>query len=77
MANEDKFEHIVKNSQSILKLNAQYENHSYVAEFTKECSVMSIYGTYVLDGEADAKFFLGEIWSLLQAGPATNNVRRL
>ena len=34
---------------------------------------MFIYKTYVLGGEADAKFSLGEIWNLLQAGPLPNN----
>ena len=29
--------------------------------------------SYVLEGEADAKFSLGEIWNLLQAGPLPNN----
>ena len=49
----------------MLKLNAQYENHPYVEEFTKECSVMFAYGTYLLHGEADTKFSLGDIWNLL------------
>ena len=65
MADDDGFDHIVKNSQRVLKLNAQYENHPYVEEFTKQCSVMFIYGTYILEGEADAKIFLSEIWNLL------------
>ena len=35
---------------------------------------MFIYGTYVLvGGEADAKFYLGKIQNLLQAGPLPNN----
>ena len=34
---------------------------------------MFIYGTYVLEGEADAKFSLGDIWNLLQAGLLPNN----
>ena len=67
MADDDEFERIVENSQRIFKLNAQYENHPYVKELTKECSVMFIYGTYVLEGEADAKFSLSEIWNFLQA----------
>ena len=50
MAEEDEFEHILKNSQRVLKLNAQYENHAYVKEFTKECNVMFVHGTYVLEG---------------------------
>ena len=60
MADDDEFEHIVKNSQRVLKLNAQYENHPHV-EVTKECNVIFVYGTYVLEGEADAKFSLGDI----------------
>ena len=66
MADDDKFEYIVKNSQRVLRLNDQYENHPYVEEFTKECNVMFVYGTYVLEGEADAKFYLDDIWKLLQ-----------
>ena len=34
---------------------------------------MFIYRTYVLERKADAKFSLGEIWNLLQAGPLPNN----
>ena len=34
---------------------------------------MFVYGTYVLEGEADTNFFGGEIWNLLQAGPLPNN----
>ena len=61
MTNGDEFEDILENLQRVLRLNAQYENHPYVEEFTKECNVMFIYGTYVLEGEADAKFSLGDI----------------
>ena len=60
MADDDEFEDLAKNSQSILKLNAQYENHPYVQEITKECNFMFVYGTYVLEGGADAKFYLIE-----------------
>ena len=73
MTDDDEFHHIVENSQRVLKLNTQYENHPYVEEFTKESSVMFVYGTYVLEGEAHAKFSLGEIWNLLQAGPLPKN----
>ena len=59
MADDDEFDYIVKNSQRVLRLNAQYENHPYVEEFTKGFNVMFIYGTYVLKGEADVKFFFG------------------
>ena len=47
MADDDAFafDHIVTNSQMVLKLNAQYENHPYSEEFTKELSVIFVYGT--------------------------------
>ena len=64
MADDDGFDHIVKNSQRVLKLNAQYENHPYVEEFTKERSIMFVYGTYLLEGEEDANFSLVDIWKL-------------
>ena len=51
IADDDEFDDIVKNSQRVLRLNAQYENHPYVEELTKECNVMFIYETYVLEGE--------------------------
>ena len=76
MTDDDEFDHIVGNSHSVLKLNAQSENHplkNEFEEFIKECSVMFIYETYVLEGEADAKFSLSEIWNLLQADPLPNN----
>ena len=68
MADDDKLDHIVKNSERVLKLNAQYENHPYAKEFTKGHSVMFVYGTYVSEGEADAKCSLGDIWKLFQEG---------
>ena len=39
MANDDEFDHIVKNSQRVFKLNAQYENHPCVEKFTTKCHV--------------------------------------
>ena len=57
-------DYIVKNSQRVLKLNAQYENHPYVEEFTKERSIMFVFGTYLLEGEEDANFSLVDIWKL-------------
>ena len=36
MADDDEFDHIVKNSQRVIRLDDQYENHPYVEEFTKE-----------------------------------------
>ena len=76
MADDDEFDHIVKNSQRVLRLNDQYENHPYVEEFTKECNVMFVYGTYVLEGEADAKFSLGDIWNLFQGDYKAGNFCR-
>ena len=76
MADDDEFEHIVRNSQRILKLNAQYENHPYVEEFTKKCNVMFVYGTYVLEGEVDAKFSSGDKRNLFQKDPLRNNASR-
>ena len=73
MADNDEFEHTVKNSQRILKLYAQYENHSYVEEITKECNVMFVYETYVLEGEVDAKFSFDDIWNLFQEHSLPNN----
>ena len=73
MADDDEFEYIVKNSQRELKLNDQYENHPYAQEFTRECSVMFVYRTYVLEGEADAKFSLDDIWNLFQEDLLPNN----
>ena len=34
---------------------------------------MFAYGTYVLEGEIDAKFSLGDIWNLFQEDPLPNN----
>ena len=48
MANDDEFDHIVKNSQRVHRLNDQYENHPNVEEFTKGCNVMFVYETYLL-----------------------------
>ena len=73
MADVDDFDHIVKISQRVLRLNDQYENHPYVEEFTKGCNVVFVYGTYVLDGEVDAKFSLDDIWKLFQEDLLPNN----
>ena len=75
MTYDHEFDHIHENLQRVLKLNGQYGNHSYAEEFTKECSVMFIHATYILEGKADAKLSFGEIWNLLQAGPSPNNTR--
>ena len=73
MADDDEFDHIVKNSKRVLRLNNQYENNPYAEEFTKERSVMFVYGRYVLEGEVGAKFSLGDIWKLFQEDPLPNN----
>ena len=73
MADDDEFDHLVKNLQRVLRLNDQYENHPCVEEFTKECSVMFVYGIYVLEGEVDPKFPLGDIWNLFQGDTLPNN----
>ena len=48
----------------------------YVEEFTKECNVMFIYETYVLEGEADAEFSLSDIWNLLHSANNSSNFYR-
>ena len=73
MTDDDEFDHIVKNSQRVFRLNDQCENHPYVEEFTKECNVLFVYGTYVLEEQVDAKFSLGDTWNLYQEGTLPNN----
>ena len=73
MADDYEFNHIVNNSQRVFRLFDQYKNHPYVKEFTKECNVMLVYETYVLEGEADAKFPLDDIWNLFQEDHLPNN----
>ena len=74
---DDEFDHIVKNPQRVLRLNDQYEKHPYVEEFTKECNIIFVYGTYLLQGKADAKFSLGDIWNLFQEDTLLNNASKL
>ena len=50
----------------MFRLNDQYENHPYVEELTKESNFMFTYGTYVLEGEVDAKFSFDDVWNLFQ-----------
>ena len=76
MADDDEFDYIVKNSQRVLGLSVQYENHPYVEEFTKQCNVMFIYGIYVSEGEADSKFSLRDIWNLFQEPNNTSSFYR-
>ena len=73
MADDDEFYHIVKVSQRVLRLIDQYENHPYAEEFKKECNVIFVWGTYVLEGQADANFSLGDIWKLFQEDPLPKN----
>ena len=73
MADDDEFHHIVTNSQRVLRLNDRYKNHLNIEKFTRGRCVMFLYGTYVSDGEADAKFSLGDIWNLFQGDTLSNN----
>ena len=56
----------LKIRKGVLKLNDQCEKHLYVEKFTKKFNVLFIFGTYILEGEADVKFSLGDIWKLFQ-----------
>ena len=76
MTDDDEFNHILENLQGVLGLNDQYENHPYVEEFPKERSVMFVYGTYFLEGEADVQFSLGDIWNLFQEDFLPNNASK-
>ena len=73
MTDDDEFDPIVENSQRLLKLNDQYKDNPYAEEFRRGCSVMFVYGTCFLEGDANTNFFLGEIWNLLQGVPLRNN----
>ena len=55
MADDDEFDHIVKNSQRVLRLNDQYENHPYVEEFTRVQCYVYIWNIR-FRGEVDSKF---------------------
>ena len=55
MADDDEFDHIVKNSQRVLRLNDQYENHPYVEEFARVRCYVCIWNIR-FRGEVDAKF---------------------
>ena len=74
--NDDEFDYLIKNSQKVFGLSVQYKNHRYVEEFTKQCNVMFVYGTYALEGEADSKFSLSDIWNLFQKPNNTSNFFR-
>ena len=76
MADDDESEYKVKNSQRVLRLNDQCENHPYVEEFTKGCNATFVYRTYVLEGETDANFSLHDIWKLFQEDPLPNNTSK-
>ena len=76
MVDDDELDRILENSQRVLGLNTQYENHPYVEEFTKECNVMFVYGAYVLEGETDQKVSLSAIWNLLHSPNNASNFYR-
>ena len=63
---DEEFEHIVENSQRILKLNDQYENHPYVDEFTKENSSSMLYTMIVKS--------LKHCWDSFEQNPKMLNV---
>ena len=67
ITDDDEFAYIIKNSQIVFGLNAQYEHQPYIQEFRKECNVIFVYGTYALEGEADARSFTKQLKQLLQA----------
>ena len=73
ITDDDGFDHTLKNSERVLRLIDQDENHPYVEEFTKVRSVMFVSATYVLEGKPDAKFSLGDIWNLFQEDALPNN----
>ena len=73
---DNEFDYIIKNSQRVLGLSVQYGSHQYVEEFTKQCNVMFIYGTYALEGEADSKVSLSVMWNLFQE-PNNNFCRQM
>ena len=70
------FDYIVENSERVTGLNAQYENHQYVEEFTKQGNVMFIYETQILEGETDAKFFFGEYVELISGRSFTKQRKK-
>ena len=47
MDDDDGFDYIVKNSQRVFGLNAQYENHPYLEEFTKQCKTVAKLCLYI------------------------------
>ena len=46
IVDDDEFDHIVTNSQRVLRLNDQYENHTNALEFTKGGNVMYLEHTF-------------------------------
>ena len=57
IVDDDEFDHIVKNSQRVLRLNDQYENHPYAQEFTKRCNVIFLIWNIHFGGEDRCKTF--------------------
>ena len=75
MENNDEFDHIIKNSQRVLKLSTKYENHPFAEEFKRDYNVVFIQRKNVLQGGADASFSLRKTCNLLQdaVDPLPNN----
>ena len=65
----DDFDHVAKNSQRVLRLYDQFENHPYTEEFTKGCSVC-------LYMEHTSKFCLDDTWNLFKGDHNTSNFCR-
>ena len=66
MTNDDKFGDILENSQRVIKLNVQYENHLYVLKNLQKSVVPCLYM------EDKCKIFFGRDMEFI-AGPLRNN----
>ena len=66
MKNKDELDHIMTNTPRVLQLSTEYENHSHVEEFKKECNVVLICRIYISDGKANTSVSLSEKWNLWQ-----------
>ena len=58
MENNDELDHIIKNSQRVLKLSTKCKNHPFAEKFKRDYNVVFTQRKYVLQGEADANFSL-------------------
>ena len=60
---DDKFEHVVKNLQRVLRLNNQYKNHLYVEEYTKSV-MLCLYMKHTFWRERQTLNFLWVIYGI-------------